>query len=352
MTLEHPVRFGARRRRLVLLALVGAVVGGVLLSLCLGSVRLGVPAVWGALVDPDGSDPTAELIVRSVRVPRTVTAALAGTALGVSGVVMQTLFRNVLADPYSLGVSSGASLGVAIVVLGSGVGFAEAGGADAFGTVAAASIGAGLVMAFVLFLARFVQSGATLLLIGVIVGSAVTSVVTVMMVSVDPRRVQQFIAWSLGSFGGTDPGELPLYAGMCVVGVAICLAAVKPLNGLLLGERYAQTMGLNIVRLRLVVLATASILAGTVTAFCGPIAFLGITVPHVARLLLGTADHRVLLPAAAMLGAALALLCSVATQLPGDGGVLPINAVTTLIGTPVVLILLLRSRVARQGLTL
>jgi iron complex transport system permease protein len=338
-----------RRRVMVLAVLAGAVVVSFVLAVMIGSTALPLPRVLAALVR-DG-DPGTETIVWTVRLPRAVTALLAGAALGVAGVQMQTLFRNPLAEPYILGVSSGASLGVALVVTGAGgVAGAFTAGAGRIGVVVGASAGAAAVSLLVLGLSRHVRSVVTLLIIGVMVGSASVSLITLLLVYTDPQRAQQFISWGLGSFAGTTWDDLAIFTPVCGVGLLLALAGVKPLNALLLGENYARTMGVNVRRTRTLTLLVSSVLAGSVTAFCGPVAFLGLAIPHVARILIGTTEHRVLMVTVVLLGATVALLCLLATQAPGGGAILPLNAVTTLLGAPVVIGVLLHSRSARIGL--
>ncbi|MFI6908322.1 iron chelate uptake ABC transporter family permease subunit [Nonomuraea sp. NPDC050394] len=343
-----------RRRSLVLGALTLGVPAAFALAVTLGSTSIPLDAALSALAGDPGVDPGVREIIWTVRLPRAITAALAGAALAAAGVQMQTMFRNPLAEPYILGVSSGASLGVALIIVGLGgtVGTFTAGvsGLGRAGVVVAASAGAGAVLALVLALSRRVRSVVTLLVVGVMVGSAATSVITLLLVYTDPQRAQQFISWGLGSFAGTTWADLALFGPVCAAGLGLALAGVKPLNALLLGENYARTMGVRVRLTHTLTLAVASVLAGAVTAYCGPVAFLGLAVPHVARLLLGTADHRLLMPGVVLLGAATALLCCVATQAPGSGVVLPLNAVTTIIGAPVVITVLLRSRAARSGL--
>lgn len=345
-------RAGAARRRAgVLIALAVLTVAGLGLAVTVGSTPLPLGAV-AAAVARDG-DPGVETIVWTVRLPRAVTALVAGAALSAAGLQMQTLFRNPLAEPYILGVSSGASLGVALVVTGvggaGGMFTAGVAGFGRIGIVLAATAGAAAVLVLVLLLSRRVRSLSTLLVIGVLIGAATVSLISLMLTYTDPRLAQQYLAWGLGSFAGTTWDDLAVFVPVCAGALAAALAGVKPLNALLLGERYARTMGVNVRRTRTVTILVASVLAGAVTACCGPIAFLGMAVPHIARLLIGTADHRVLMPTVMLLGSGTALLCCVATQAPGAGAVLPLNAITTLIGTPVVITVLLRSRAARIG---
>ncbi|WP_245658706.1 iron ABC transporter permease [Microtetraspora malaysiensis] len=343
-----------RRRTTALSIMAIAVPIAFALAVTLGSTSIPLSRALPALLGDGSADPAVREIIWTVRLPRAITAALAGAALGTAGVQMQTLFRNPLAEPYILGVSSGASLGVSLIIIGwggaAGAFTAGVAGLGRAGVVVAASAGAAAVLALVLTLSRRVRSVITLLIVGVMVGSAATSVITVLLTYTDPQRAQQFISWGLGSFAGTTWADLALFGPVCLVALAAALAGVKPLNALLLGENYARTMGVRVRLTRTLTLLVSSVLAGTVTAFCGPVAFLGLAVPHIARLALGTADHRLLMPGVALLGAAVALLCCVAAQVPGGGVVLPLNAVTTILGAPVVIAVLLRSRVARTGL--
>lgn len=334
------------RTPLVLTGLAAAVVVLALLGLALGPVRVPLADTVRVLLGAEASDPRWQVIVANMRLPRVLTALAAGAALGVSGLQLQTLFRNTLADPYILGVSSGASLGVALVVLlGGGAGFsAGMAGAGRGGAVIAAALGAAAMLTLVLMLSRWTRSAATLLLIGVMLGAASTALVSLAMVYSDPQRVQQFLLWGLGSFAGTGWGDLRLLLPLIGVGLAVAAVTIRPLNALLLGEGYAATMGINVRRARMVTVGSASLLAGVTTAFCGPIAFLGLVVPHVARIAVGTSDHRVVLPAVTLLGAVAALGCGIVSQVPNSNLVIPVNAVTALVGAPVVITVLLRAR--------
>jgi len=351
----RPGRGPAARRGVVLGLLGAAVAVGFVLAVALGSTVIPLDRAIPALLRADGADPGAEVIIWTVRLPRAVTAVLAGAALAVAGVQMQTLFRNPLAEPYILGVSSGASLGVALAVTGwagpAGTLTSQIAGPGRAGLVVAASAGAAAVLMLVLALSRRVRSVATILIIGVMVGSATSSLITLLLAYSDGQRAQQYLTWSLGSYAGTTWEDLAVFASVCGAALLAALSGVKPLNALLLGENYARTMGVHVRRTRTMTLLTASVLAGAVTAYCGPVAFLGLAVPHMAKLLLGTADHRILMPAAVLLGAAVSLACCIATQAPGSGMLLPLNAVTTVLGAPVVIAVLLRSRAARAGWT-
>lgn len=334
------------RATLVLAGLIAAVLVLALLGLALGPVRVPLADTVRVLLGADASDPRWQVIVANMRLPRVLTALAAGSALGVAGLQLQTLFRNTLADPYILGVSSGASLGVALVVLAggaAGAGFRTAGGSRA-GEVLAAALGAAAMLTLVLVLSRWTRSAATLLLIGVMIGAASTALVSLALVYSDPQRVQQYLLWGLGSFAATGWADLRLLLPLVAVGLITTAMTIRPLNALLLGESYAATMGINVHRARIVTVASASLLAGVTTAFCGPIAFLGLVVPHVARIAVGTSDHRVVLPTVMLLGAVAALACGIVSQVPGSDLVIPINAVTALVGAPVVITVLLRAR--------
>ena len=333
----------------MLVALVTTLAMVFLLSLALGSTSIPIARVVRALLHPaDDTDPYA-MVVASIRLPRSVTAMLAGAALGIAGLQMQTLFRNPLADPFALGISSGASLGVALVVLGSGYGPSVAFGTamgmrgDALITVAAI-IGAALVLGLVLIVSSHIANPATVLILGLMFGYAVSAIVTVLVGASQPERLQQWAQWGFGSFSGVTWQRLQLFGPLILSGVLIASLTTKQLNALLLGENYARSMGLAVRRARFLTMLGASILGAMVTAFCGPISFLGIAVPHLCRGLLGSSDHRVLVPAVVVMGAAVALVAQIVSLLPGGGTVLPLNAVTSLMGAPVVVAVLLRSR--------
>ncbi len=320
------------------------------LTIAAGSVAIPLGEVAAVLLGRAPSDPSWATIVSQVRLPRAVTALLAGAGLGVGGLQMQTLFRNPLADPFILGISAGASLGVALVVLVAGsAGSTLVGGLGVLGTVGvagAAALGAAAVTGIVLAVSRRVTSPATVLIIGLMAGYATSAIVSLLVYSGFGRleRIRAYIAWGFGSFGGTTWSELRVLAPAVVAGLVLAALTTKPCNALLLGDRYAASMGLNVRRTRLLVVAAASLLAGSVTAFCGPIAFLGVAVPHLARGLLHTADHRVLVPAVVLLGGVVALAAGLVAQLPSSEATLPLNAVTSLLGAPVVVAVLLRLR--------
>ena len=319
-----------------------AVLAAFAADLLLGSARIPPSEVLSLLLGGPGSNPGWAAIVLDLRLPKALTATLAGASLAVSGLLMQTLFRNPLAGPFILGISSAAlvvlSMGAGTVGLLAGLGLIG----DAAVTVAS-SLGAGAALALVLVAARRV-SVLTLLILGMLLGYASSAVVTVLVHFADAERVQAYVLWTFGSFGGVTWNELPVLAPVLLVGLGLAWIAAKPLDALLLGEAHARSLGVAVAPARAVVLAATALLAGGVTAFCGPVAFLGVAVPHLVRGLLATARHRLLLPATALAGSLVALVADLLAQLPGSAAVLPLNAVTALIGAPVIAVVVLRRR--------
>ncbi|MCC6905364.1 MAG: iron ABC transporter permease, partial [Anaerolineae bacterium] len=314
--LDRAINMCSSRNFALLAGLALLLVLAFALSLSLGSVSIPLHEVALILGGGKGTQPAWQQIVWLFRVPKALTALLAGAALGIAGLEMQTLFRNPLADPYVLGVSSGASLGVALVVLGAsglltgstllqGVGLL-----GSMGVVAAASLGAGLVMLLVLGIGQRV--GTTILLIlGLMIGAAVSALVTILLNFSIAERIQVYIAWTFGSFSATTWQELAVFAPVMLAGLTLTGLMSKPLNALLLGEDYARSMGVNIRQVRTLAIASASLLAGAVTAFCGPIGFIGIAVPHICRRIARTTDHRVLVPATVLTGGIVALCADI-----------------------------------------
>lgn len=320
-----------------------------LADLALGSVTIPPAGVFAALTGGEPADPVWTRIVLSLRLPRALTASLAGAALAVSGLQMQTLFRNPLAGPFVLGVNAGASLGVALVVLATG----GLGGAwllssvevaSDVGTVAAAMAGAAAVMLLVVAMARRVQSVVTLLVLGLLIGYAASAAVSLLMHFSAADRIQAYVVWTFGSFGSVGWSRLAILAPAVAAGLLLSGVMVKPLNAMLLGEKQAVALGVRTRQTRTLLVGSSALLAGAVTAFCGPVTFIGVAVPHLARSALRSADHRVLLPAVALLGALVALLADIVSGVPGADLRLPLNAVTSLLGAPVVAAAVLRSR--------
>ena len=343
---------------LLLVGLALVALAAFMLSLAVGSVRIPLDEIVAVLLGGDASKPAWATIVLKFRLPKALTAMLAGAALSVSGLQMQTLFRNPLAGPFVLGISSGASLGVALTVLLAGVAVGLGGSTTLLAGISLAGdtslalsaiVGSGLVLLLVMSVARKVQSGMTLLILGLMFGYTTSALVSVLIYFSVVERIQAYISWTFGSFGGVTWRQLQVMAPAILLGLAGGHLLMKPLNALLLGETYALSLGLNVRRVRLGIIGSSAVLAGVVTAFCGPIGFLGIAVPHLCRSLLHTSDHRLLLPAVTFMGATLALGADIIAGLPGSQLTLPLNAVTALLGAPVVIWVILRQRNLRQA---
>ncbi|MCK2243316.1 MULTISPECIES: iron ABC transporter permease [unclassified Crossiella] len=346
-----PVRAGWRVALLV--GLGGVAVLLAVLAVSLGSVRIPVPDVVRAILGEPTETASWAFIVTEIRIPRALTGLLAGAALGVAGLKMQTLFRNPLADPHLLGVNAGASFGVSLVLLGGGS--ALTGGValstmEGLGTVTAAALGAAAVMAVMLLVAALIRSTVIVIVIGVMVNAFVLAMVDMLVYYAQPEAVKTFTDWSAGSFQSVTWQALPVLAGMVLAGLVLAVLSVKRLNLFLLGEGYAESLGVSVRAFRWTLMAGAALLAGAVTAHAGPIAFLGIAAPHLARGLLRTADHRYLIPGAAVLGATIAVAASILSQLPGSEAVLPLNTTLALLGAPVVTWVLVRLGRGGRGL--
>ena len=322
-------------------------------NLLIGSVAIPAEAVGRLLLGLSGPAETEagtweiwQHILLKSRVPQALTATVAGAGLAVSGLEMQTLFRNPLAGPSVLGISNGASLGVALVVLLSGslggVALSRLGYWGDAAMALAAIVGALAVMALIAYISQVVSSNVTLLIIGVMIGYLSTAVIGVLKFFSPEEDVKAFVVWGLGSFARVSGGEMGVFLILMVVLLPLSLLLIKPLNLLLLGDNYARNLGLDLKRAKLCIIASSGTLAAVVTAYCGPVMFLGLAVPHLARGVFRTADHRTLLPASMLMGALLALLCNLLSRLPGFEGALPVNSVTALVGAPVIAYVLLR----------
>lgn len=311
-----------------------------LADLFVGSVRLPASDVVAAFT---GGDCPAEsrYIVLNIRLLKAITALFAGAALSASGLQMQTLFRNPLAGPYVLGVSSGAGLGVALFLLGAPLlGVAGHSFVRSLGVAGAAWLGSALVLAIVMAVSRRIKDIMVILILGMMLGSGISSVVEILQYLSSEAALKSFVIWTMGSLGDVTGGNLALMLPVITAGLVLSVAVIKPLNLLLLGENYARTMGLNVQRTRTLLFLSTVLLAGTVTAFCGPVGFIGLAVPHLARMLFASADHRVLMPASMLSGAALLLVCDLISK----SLALPINTVTALMGIPVVIVVVVRNR--------
>ena len=316
-------------------------------NIAVGSVDIPLTDVWAIITGhDDGVRESRRFIVLGSRLPQAVTALLSGCALAVSGLMLQTAFRNPLADPSVFGISSGAGLGVAIVILFFG-GSVTAGAFSVTGFAAvflSAFAGAMVVMAVIFFFSNIVRNSVMLLIIGIMIGYISSSAVSLLNFFATEEGVKSYVVWGLGNFGGVSMQQMPAFALVVTVGLAGALMLVKPLNALQLGDRYAENLGVSIVRVRNGLLLITGLLTAVVTAFCGPVAFIGLAVPHVARMLIRTDNHRVLMPATMLSGAVVALLCNLLCVLPGNGGIIPLNAVTPVMGAPVIIYVILRGK--------
>ncbi|MCF2563955.1 iron ABC transporter permease [Prevotella brevis] len=315
-------------------------------SLLIGSVSIPVSETFRILIGEESVKPSWQYIVIESRLPQAVTAMLCGASLAVCGLILQTAFRNPLAGPSIFGVNSGAGLGVALVMLFFG-GSVSAGTVSIGGFMAvllAAFAGAMGVMALIFFFSTLVRSHVMLLIVGIMIGYMAGSAISLLNFFATDEGVKSYMVWGMGSFGGVSLKMLPTFSVITLITLAVSLALVKPLNALVLGDRYAENLGVNIIRVRNWLLMVTGVLTAVITAFCGPVAFIGLAVPHIARLVLGTDNHRVLLPATILTGSAVALLCNILTVLPGEGGIIPLNAITPLIGAPVVIYVILSRR--------
>jgi iron complex transport system permease protein len=311
-----------------------------LLDLGFGAVNIPIHEVMNILLGQEAEKTTWTNIILKFRLPKALTATLAGAALGVSGLQMQTLFKNPLAGPFVLGISSGASLGVALVLLTASVTvptlLTDLGMIGDFSLVIAASFGAASVLGLMLVVSRRVQDTMTLLILGLLFGYATSAMVSILLQFSSQERIQSYIMWTFGSFTAVTWQQLAILTPVICVGLLIAVLQSKSLNALLLGESYAHSLGLTVQKTRFSVISSASILAGAITAFCGPIAFLGVAIPHLCRSLFNTSDHRILIPSVIIMGAILALFADLVSQILINQMVLPLNAITALIGTPVV----------------
>ncbi len=317
----------------------------------LGSVHIPVKELSNILITGQSEHSEWLTIVHDFRLPRALTAVLAGLSLSLAGLQMQTVFRNPLAGPYVLGISSGASLGVALLIMGAYLIFPS--GEFRFRTwsiIAAAWVGSGAVMLLLLLVSFRVRDIMTILILGILFGSITLALVSILQYFTHEALLKTFIVWTLGSLGNVDRAQLPVLTGSISAGVLLSVISIKILNALLLGEKYARTIGVDVISGRIFLFISTSILAGTVTAFCGPIGFIGIAVPHIARLIWKSADHRVLIPGVMLTGAIVLLMSDMISQLPGSDRMLPVNSVTALIGIPVVVWIVWKNqRFARLG---
>ncbi|MBR1409726.1 MAG: iron ABC transporter permease [Prevotella sp.] len=316
------------------------------LNLLLGSVRIPAADVISILFGGEASKASWQFIVLESRLPQAITATLCGASLAVSGLMLQTAFRNPLAGPSVFGVNSGAGLGVALVMLFLGGGL-SVGSVSITGFAAillAAFIGAMTVMAIIFAFSTLVRNSVMLLIIGIMIGYISNSAISLLNFFATDEGVKSYMVWGMGSFGGVSMANMPVFVVVTLIGLIGALMLIKPLNALMLGDRYAENLGVNIMRVRNWLLIVTGLLTAITTAFCGPVAFIGLAVPHIARLLLTTDNHRQLLPATLLCGSVVALVCNLICYLPGESGVIPLNAVTPMIGAPVIIYVIVKRR--------
>jgi iron complex transport system permease protein len=343
VNINAPVTF-IRHKTLIFIIMGLLLVVVFILDLFLGSVSIKAADVISAIFSGSGSE--IETIVMKFRLPKAATALFVGIALSLSGLQMQTLFRNPLAGPYVLGVSSGASLGVALVILGFSSGFISLNlqGLGNWILVVSAWAGAGAVMLLIMFISSRVRDIMTILILGIMIASGLSAVVSIMQYFSSETMLKAYVIWTMGSLGNLSSGQLNVLIISVLAGIILSVFSIKMLNALLLGENYAGSIGLNVKISRTVIFACTSILAGSVTAFCGPIGFIGIAVPHIVRNIFKTSDHKILIPGSIMTGGIVMIASDIVAQLPGSEIVLPINSVTSLIGIPVVIWVILRNK--------
>ena len=316
------------------------------LNLLLGSVSIPANDVMAILLGDQTAKESWQVIVLQSRLPQAITATFCGAALAVSGLLLQTAFRNPLAGPSVFGINSGAGLGVALVMLffggGLSVGSLQLSGFAAI--LLAAFIGAMAVMAIIFFFSTLVHNNVMLLIIGIMIGYISNSAISLLNFFATDEGVKSYMVWGMGSFSGVSMVNMPIFVTVTLMGLLGALLLIKPLNALMLGDRYAENLGVDILNVRNWLLIVTGMLTAITTAFCGPVAFIGLAVPHIARLLLTTDNHRQLLPATLLCGAVVALVCNLLCYLPGEGGVIPLNAVTPLIGAPVIIYVIARNK--------
>ncbi len=317
-----------------------------IINISLGSVSIPVKDVFRSLTGENASKETWEYIIINYRLPKATAAILVGMGLSISGLLMQTLFRNPLAGPYVLGLSSGASLGVAIVILGATLlpPFLATILLSSYGIILASSLGSFTVLLAVLAVSHRLRDTMAILIVGLMFGSLTSAIVGTLTYFSTAEQLQKFTFWSLGNLGNLSWTSISLLSICVAIGLLLSLFSIKPLNSLLLGENYAKSLGLNYKKSRLIIIFATSILAGSITAFAGPIAFIGLAVPHIAKLVFQTSNHTILFWSSILFGAIIMLICDSISQLPGSDFTLPINAVTSIFGAPIVIWLLIRRK--------
>jgi iron complex transport system permease protein len=335
-----------RRGIIINCLLVLLVVVLLAVNLAVGSVSIPLRDVISIVMGHEAARPSWQFIIMESRLPQALTAMLCGGSLAVSGLMLQTAFKNPLAGPSIFGINSGAGVGVALVMLALG-GSLSIGSVSISGFVAvlaAAFVGAMAVMGLIFLFSTMVRNNVMLLIVGIMIGYIANGVVSLLNFFATDEGVKSYMVWGMGSFGGVPMNQIPLFAALCVVGLIGALLLVKPLNALLLGEMYAENLGVNTRRVRNWLIIITGLLTAVTTAYCGPIMFIGLAVPHIAHLLFRQADHRILMPGTILAGAVIALLCNVICFLPGESGVIPLNAVTPVMGAPVIIYIIAKRK--------
>lgn len=316
------------------------------LNLVVGAVKIPIPDIINIVCGKSSGHASWDYIILQTRLPQAITAVLCGGALAVSGLLLQTAFRNPLAGPSIFGINSGASLGVALVMLLFG-GSLTAGTVSVSGFIAiiiAAFAGAAAVMGILLLFSAMVNSNVMLLIVGIMIGYISSSAISLLNFFATEEGVHSYMIWGLGNFGGVPMSQIPIFTIITLAGLLCSLLLIKPLNAILLGEQYAENLGINTIRLRNMLLVVTGLLTAVTTAFCGPIAFIGLAVPHIARMLLNTDNHKILIPATILTGAVISLLCNIICILPGENGIIPLNAVTPIMGAPVIIYVIMKGK--------
>lgn len=333
-----------KRNVCIILLLVAGIIILFAMSLIVGSVRIPLADVYDILFDKFEGKESWKYIVMENRLPQALTAMLCGASLAVCGLMLQTAFRNPLAGPDVFGISSGAGLGVAIVMLflGGSVSTTLFTVSGFLAILTSAFIGAIVVTMIILFLSTMVRNSVLLLIVGLMVGYVSSSAVALLNFFASEEGVKSYMVWGMGNFGGVSMDHMLLFALLCLVGIIASIFLIKPLNIMLLGTQYAESLGINIRQIRNLLLVTVGLLTAVTTAFCGPVSFLGLAIPHMTRLLLHTENHQILLPCTILCGAVIALLCNLICYLPGDGGIIPLNAVTPLLGAPIIIYVIVK----------
>lgn len=308
-----------------------------MLNLFVGSTRVPIADVVRILTGGSSGNDIYDYIILQSRLPQCLTALFCGAALAVSGLMLQTAFRNPLAGPDILGINTGASLGVAIVML-------LFGGSVHLSIIAAAFVGSIAVMGLILFFSKYVKSNVMLLIVGIMISYIASSAISLLNYFSTDEGVQSYVVWGMGNFSGVSLTQMPMFASLILLGLIGAVALIKPLNLLLLGEQYAENLGVNILRTRNLLLIATGILTAVTTSFCGPISFIGLAVPHIARLILRRDNHRILLPTTLLCGASIALLCNLICSLPGKDGLIPLSAVTPFIGAPIIIYIIIKNK--------